>query len=199
MANTEDGKKSPSPFRASIAIAVGFIILAYTTLVVAGVVPKDRRIDNVTLAIIVAGVLCCVLLLKPNLMERLRLLELRGFKVEVLERLQERQIQQQSDLEDIRLIIPILLPEEERKHLLNVAHGKTADYKGGEPLRIALRRLCTIGLLRRRQDRQISDLHSSTKFNLADWVELTKLGRGWVHRLEELDGVAMNVPKSDEK
>ena len=187
MTVAADTKNPRFALRVGIAIAVGLLIATYTLLVVTGLVPKDQRVDTVGLAIIVVGALCCVVLLKPNLTDRLRLLEVKGFKVELLERMQERQIRQENELEDIRLIFPLLFRDSERKHLSNLARDKTAGYHGGGPLREELRRLCSIGLLHRRGGHHIGELRSEVVFDLSDYVELTDLGRRWVHRLAELD------------
>lgn len=192
----EDTKNPHFTLRVGIAIAVGIMIATYTLLIVTGLIPKDRRIDTVDLAIVVVGALCCVALLKPNLTDRLRLLEVKGFKIELLERMQERQIRQEHELEDIRLIFPLLFRDSERKHLSNLVRGKTAGYHGGAPLREELRRLCSIGLLQRRGDHHIGELHSDVVFDLSDYVELTELGRRWVHRLAELDDAAGDLTEA---
>ncbi len=189
MTVTEGPKNPRSPLRIGIAVAVVLMIGAYTLLVLSGNVSQDRRIDTVHLFIILSGVLACVVLLKPDLADRLRLLEVKGFKIELLERIRERQIRQEHELEDIRLIIPLLFRDAERKHLSNLARGKTARYHGGGPLREELRRLCSIGLLQRRGGHKISELHSDLVLDLGDYVELTDLGRRWVRRLAELEDV----------
>jgi len=189
----QDTKKPHWALRIGSVIGVGAMTAAYMLLVVTGHVPKDRRIDTVDLAIIVAGALACVVLLKPNLADRLRLLEVKGFKIELLERLQERQIRQEHELEDIRLIFPLLFHDAERKHLSNLARGKTAGYQGGNALREELRRLCSIGLLQRRGSHHIGELHSNMTFDLSDYVELTELGRRWAHRLAELEDAAADL------
>jgi hypothetical protein len=194
----EDTKKPRLALRAGIAVALGLMIAAYTLLVVTGLIPKDRRIDTVDLVIIVVGALCCVVLVKPDLTDRLRLLEVKGFKVELLERIQERQIRQEHELEDIRLIFPLLFRDSERKHLSNLTRGKTAGYHGGAPLREELRRLCSIGLLQRRGLHYIGELRNDMVFDLSDYVELTDLGRRWVHRLAELDAAAGDLSEATE-
>src|SRR6266446_2395336 len=190
---TDNTKNRRSTLRVGVAVAISLLIGIYTLLVVSGGVPNDRRIDAVHLVIIAVGALCCVLLLEPSLVDRVRRLEVKGFKIELLERIQERQIRQEHELEDIRLIIPLLFRDEERKHLSNLARGKTAGYHGGGPLREELRRLCSIGLLQRRGSHHIGELHSDVVFDLSEYVELTDLGRRWVRRLAELDDAAIEL------
>jgi hypothetical protein len=57
-------------------------------------------------------------LIYPAVLGRLHSIEGAGIKIELLE---ERQKQQQLQLDEFALILPILLPTFERKHLLNLA------------------------------------------------------------------------------
>jgi len=197
--NTKDNSKNRSfSLRAFVAAAIALLIATYTVLVVTGGVPSDRRIDFVLLVIILIGVLGCLVLLDPSLINRVRLLELKGFKIELLERLQERQIRQEHDLDDIRLIIPLLFRDHERKHLSNLGRGQTAGYHGGGALREELRRLCSIGLLQRRDDHHIAQLRNELVFDLGEYVELTDLGRRWVRRLADLEDAAKEVAKESQ-
>jgi hypothetical protein len=88
---------------------------------------------------------------------------------------------------DLRLLLPVLIPEPERKHLFNIADGKTKGYKGGGSLRSELRHLRSIGLIRKHGDRHIGELRSEGVYDLADMLELTELGRQWVAKLRGSD------------
>jgi CAP12/Pycsar effector protein, TIR domain len=87
--------------------------------------------------------------------------------------------------DDIRLVLPALIPEPERKHLLNIAHGKTQSYQGRGSLRSELRHLLYIGLIRKHPGRLIGEFTSGNRHDLADIVELTDLGKEWVAKLEK--------------
>ena len=87
------------------------------------------------------------------------------------------------DTQDLGLLLSVLIPEPEQKHLLNIADGKTKGYKGGGNLRSELRHLRSIGFLRKHADRHIGELKSDGVYDLAETVELTDLGRQWVARL----------------
>jgi DNA-binding HxlR family transcriptional regulator len=176
--------------RVLLAVVLLLLIAAYAALVVTGKIPENGRLNAVDLTIIVAAVLASIVLLRPGLTDRLRLLELKGIKIEFLERLRERQLRQEHDLEDIGLIIPLLFRDTERKHVSNLARGKTGGYHGGNSLREELRRLCSIGLLRRRGDHKISELSSNLEFDLRVYVELTELGQRWARRLAQIDEAA---------
>jgi CAP12/Pycsar effector protein, TIR domain len=85
--------------------------------------------------------------------------------------------------QDLGLLLPVLIPEPEQKHLLSIADGKTKGYKGGGSLRSELRHLRSIGLIRKYADRHIAELKSDGVYDLADIIELTELGRQWVAKL----------------
>jgi hypothetical protein len=86
--------------------------------------------------------------------------------------------------DDIGLMLPLLIPDPERRHLLNIAHGKTQAYRGGGSLRSELRNLRSMGLIQKHSGHNIADLHSDNVYDLADFVELTDLGKQWVAILE---------------
>ena len=173
--------------RRLIAVLIVVVIGAYSWGVVSGRVHSDNRLQLADLALIALAFGACSLVLNPKLTSRLRAIELQGFKVELLERVRERQLQQAQDLEDIQLIIPLLLPETERKHLKNLARRTTAGYKGNHALRTELRRLRSIGLVRTRSNRAIGDLGDGAVVDLVDYLALTDLGERWARRLAELE------------
>jgi hypothetical protein len=86
--------------------------------------------------------------------------------------------------QDLELLLPVLIPEPEQKHLLNIADGKTKGYKGGGSLRSELRHLRSIGLIRKHAERHIAELKSEGVYDIADIIELTDLGRQWVTKLK---------------
>lgn len=168
------------------AILLSCLIIIYTIQVVSGELPKDNRIDIVHLTLISLVLIGITLLLKPEILERLKLLQIANFKLEMLERVREKQIRQEQQLEDISLIIPLLLPKTERKHLFNLDQGKT-DYEGNGSLRAELRRLRSIGLIEMVNNKNVGDMKTHLKFNLANFVKLTDLGERWVRRLKEIE------------
>jgi CAP12/Pycsar effector protein, TIR domain len=89
------------------------------------------------------------------------------------------------NMQDIGLMLSVLIPEPEQTHLLNIAAGKTKDYKGGGILRAELRHLRSMGLIRKHGDRHIGELTSEGTHDIARVVELTDLGRQWVARLKD--------------
>jgi hypothetical protein len=171
----------------AIAAVLVVLVLAYSIGIVLGVISADRKIDAVHLALIVVTIFVVAVLVHPEIFDRFKRLKLSGFEVELLEKVREKQAVQENQLEDIRLILPLLLPDTERKHLLNLNRGKTGDYRGGHALRVELRRLRSIGLLEMKGGKHISDLKDGAAFDLADVVKLAPLGERWVARIKEIE------------
>jgi hypothetical protein len=109
-------------------------------------------------------------------------------KFELIEKLRERQDKQEERLADIALILPLLLPEREVKHVRNLWAHTTAGYKGNHFLRTEVRRLRSIGLLTMKEGRKVSDMKDDAEFDLANYVGLTELGRRWAVRIQEIAG-----------
>ena len=85
----------------------------------------------------------------------------------------------------------MLLQDKEVRHIRNLFIGRTERYQGSAALREELRRLRSIGLISTKADRNIADMRDGMVFDLADYVELTELGRRWAHRIQEIqDGDA---------
>lgn len=92
-----------------------------------------------------------------------------------------------KELTDIQLILPVLLPEAERKHLFNLADKKTQNYKGTHQLRTELRRLRSVKLIKMRGDKEVGKIANDLTVDLSDFVELTDLGQRWVGRIKEIE------------
>jgi Predicted nucleotide-binding protein containing TIR-like domain len=84
---------------------------------------------------------------------------------------------------EIDLMLPLVLPEPQRKHLINLAKGNTKGYTGRDSLRSELRHLRSMGLVQKLPGRNIGDMKSGMVCDLADYVELTDLGKRWAERL----------------
>lgn len=89
--------------------------------------------------------------------------------------------------EDFALMLPLLLPIAEQNHLRNLASGQTREYSGGHVVRTELRRLRSLGLVRMHRDRTVGQMQDGRRFDLADFIELTELGRHWLRRLQEIE------------
>ncbi len=192
-------KTEPTPPRHLVArvLTAGLLLLlvaAYTIGVVTGVVPQGHRIDASHLGIIVVTAVAALLLLRPDLAERLQRVEGAGFKLEMLRQVreqlseQEQALKKQEDvIDDISLDLPLLLSKGERKHLMKLKNGRAHGYRGRGSLRSEIRRLRSIGLLDMLPGRTVGQMETGTSFNLADYVRLTELGRRWVERIEQIE------------
>src|SRR6266404_3418702 len=191
--SADTSAKSPKPgwrvhrgLRIVIAVLLLAVVLAYSVGVVSGVIADSRKIDAVHFTLIVVTVLVASILVQPELLERFKRFKVSGFELEMLEKVQEKQAEQGSQLEDIRLMLPLLLPETERRHLLALDRGKTGGYRGTNALRAELRRLRT------KRYKPVGDMKDDLVFDLADSVELTSLGKRWVRRIKEIEKVEMS-------
>jgi hypothetical protein len=173
--------------RIFVAALLVILVLFYSVGVVGGWIDSRSKIDAVHLALIVLTGVLVTALVRPQTLERLKRVKLSGFELEMLARVQERQAEHQDQLDDIRLILPLLLPDTERKHLLNLKSGETQAYRGGHTLRTELRRLRSMRLLQMKPGRQVGELKDNGTFNLADFVELTKNGQRWITRVQEIE------------
>lgn len=183
---------SPAPWikssraRLLLATVVCLTAGAYTAGVVFGVISQEHRIDATNLIILGLAVLVALLLVKPDALDQLRRLKLAGFELEI-EKLKRGQELQQGQLEAISLLLPLVLREEEIKHLRNLSEARTSGYVGGHPVRTELRRLATLGLIERIDGRMMRELKDNFNFNLANYVRLTPFGRRIVTQLEEIE------------
>lgn len=136
-----------------------------------------ERFDTTTLSylVVAAGIL---------LFRSIKTFSFGDVKLEMLEKVQERQAKQENKLDDIELIIPLLLPKSQQKHLVNLIQGKT-NYTGRGSLQYELRRLASNRLIKRK--RTIEEIKTGAKIDLADYVELTNLGKRWARRIKELE------------
>jgi hypothetical protein len=166
--------KASVTVRILVGAAVVGLTLAYTAARLLGV---GHPLEAVNLGLIAMAAVCLVFLIYPGVLGRLHS-KGAGIKIELLE---ERQKQQQLQLDEFALILPILLPTYERKHLLKLAAGDTKDYVGNDSLRLELRRLRSVGLIRNTQP--IGSITDGREVDLSAFAQLTDLGRRWVPRL----------------
>lgn len=192
--NTNRQQKQNMRIRVCFALAIGLVVSAYIVATVLGKIPEDQQIDAVHFGIIVFSCGIILLLLKPSITDRLKRFEGAGFKLEMLEQVKENQDKQAHELDqqaqlldDISLMLPLLLPKNERKHLMNLDRRKTAGYKGNSAFRSEIRRLRSIGLLEMLNGRYVGHMKSGKEFDLAHYVQLTDLGHRWVERIKQIE------------
>jgi hypothetical protein len=179
--NPRDTELNRKPKRSSrhnwvLASLIVLLVLGYTIAVITDTIKSADRIDAVDLALIALGALFVVALINPQVLQRIRILELGSLKFELRE-VKIEQAAQKYALDEITTILGILLPEKEQNHLVFLVRDKAAEYTGGYPMRTELRHLRSIGLIQMRPGHTIEEMRSNMHFNLTDYVELTDLGR----------------------
>lgn len=167
------------------AVILTLLAIAYVGSVVTGRVADHRKIDAVTLTVIVLAGVAAAVLWNPQAFSRLTLFELGSFKLQLAD-VRKQQAEQADQLQSIRLLLPLLLTVREQKHLMNVSNGTTEGYQGNNDVRTELRRLRSLGLIRMRDGKQVGKMSDSLKFDLSDFVRLTSLGSEWVERIQEI-------------
>ncbi|MCI5144827.1 MAG: hypothetical protein D3923_04700 [Candidatus Electrothrix sp. AR3] len=173
----------------NITLATFLIIIgiSYTLLVVLGEIPQANQLSATHLVLLIFLSIWVLFLVSPDTLKRVKLLELSGFKMELLERVQEKQIKQTEALDTISLVIPLLLPKMEQKHLVNLSVGKTEKYRGGSVLRLELRRLRSFGLIEMTNRGYVAHLIDNKIFDLSYYVKLTRLGKRWARQINQLE------------
>jgi hypothetical protein len=90
-----------------------------------------------------------------------------------------------QEVGDLDLALSRAVPQQEQKHLLNLAEGRTRGYEGRGSLRSELRNLVSMGLVKKLSGRHIGDMKSGMVYDLADFVNLTARGRRWADRIKQ--------------
>jgi hypothetical protein len=119
------------------------------------------------------------------MLDQISLVEILGIKLQI-DKVAAKQALQQNDLRDIDLILPLLIPENERKHLLELGNNSPNTYDGRDSLLGELRRLRSVGLIKTQPGMQIGYMKRGSKFALDHYVALTELGNRWTQRIKEL-------------
>ncbi|HET7784827.1 MAG TPA: hypothetical protein VFL36_02550 [Myxococcales bacterium] len=176
-----------------MAVVIVLLLAAYTGAVLEGAIPESRKIDSAHLALLALGVFSVLVICYPRMFSRVQSFEVAGVKAS-FEGLLAAQARQQTELDLIRFVLPLLLPDMERKHLLNLSSLATRGYKGNTSVRAELRRLRSMGLIRMQPDKNVHDIKDNVEVDLGLFVALTPLGRLWVERIEELERTQAREP-----
>ena len=161
---------------------LGLALVAYITAVITGRVPAGQRISIGDLAVLVVGITVVVLLLRPQMLDIVQLVEVGNVKLQLRD-LRDQQQVQRRELADIRFLLRMLVTDNERRHLQNLDAGTTSDYRFSSGLPAELRRLRSADLIRSK--RYVYQLPTDATFDLSDFVELTDRGRDYLMRSAE--------------
>jgi hypothetical protein len=178
-------------FRYAAAGTIGLAVLAYILALVLGALPEKAHIDFAAIVLVVVAAAGVALLFSPKwdatvleALTRVRAFQFATLKVE-LETIRAQQDEQTLTLELFQLLAPLVLPDAEQKHLLNLRLGRTDGYQGNHEVRSELRRLRYLGLIT--NSRPIGSAADGSIFDLATLVQLTPPGAKWARQLEEME------------
>jgi len=149
--------------------------IGYTIAVLCGWITEKQKLNSVNLATLVLVLLAVLIWFRPRMLDQISLVEILGIKFQ-MHRVEANLALQQKQLEDIRLILPLLIPENERKHLLELGNNRPNTYEGRDSLRSELRRLRSVGIIKTKDGMQIAYMRDDSKFALNQYIELKDLG-----------------------
>jgi hypothetical protein len=167
-----------------LQFVIAFLITAYVVAVLAGKIQKDNKIDTATLGLIGLAAIVIGVIRRPDILHTIKHIEFAGLKVDIEKKLQKQDVELNAMLS---LVAPILLPTEERKHLLNLADGKTDHYIGNNNVRSELRHLRSMKLISMHGNQPLAFIQDGKEFDLANYVELTDLGKEWARKIREIE------------
>jgi hypothetical protein len=159
-------------------------VVIYLAAVLAGWVPAGRRLGVPELAVVVIGMAIAASILSPELIRNVSRFRLGSIELELRE-INQGQRDQQQQLRDVRLFMMLLLSERERQFLKELSEGSPAVHAGSDELRAQLRRLRSVGLIRRSGPRYIRELVDGQRHDIRSVVELTDDGRRYVQQTAE--------------
>jgi hypothetical protein len=114
-----------------------------------------------------------------------------------LHNVSERQRSQEIETEFLRMILPVVIPKEERGHLFNLVAKRTENYEGRSSLRRELRNLRSMQLIRMKNGKHMREIADGMKVDVADYVELTESGQFWMGRMKDIEGIDPERPLDD--
>jgi hypothetical protein len=159
-----------------------FVSVAAITVAALHIAEPAWKIDSIAIALLVGAAL-------PWLGEILDSVQLPGGGGFTY---RERVKNVEGRVDELRDILPLLLPPYLMDHLKNLAHHMTRPYYTDQPLINNLRALRNMGLIdvlpgRKSEGKGIGSLANVYEFDLADWVYLTQAGDRWVKKAAELE------------
>ncbi|MGD8782333.1 MAG: hypothetical protein PVH88_25650 [Ignavibacteria bacterium] len=184
--STSKGNKT-LVFRILLAFTIIILVVLYTGGVVTGNIPENQQINAVHLGIMIFASILVALLIRPKLIERLKVFKTRNIEIEWFEKVVKMQDKQANRLDGISLILPLLLPGNERNHLKNLRNGQADAYIGSDELKAELRRIRSMSLLKMKPNHTVGEIENGKQFDLSEFVELTNIGKQWIERIIEIE------------
>jgi pentatricopeptide repeat protein len=178
----------------AIALLLLGAYIAYIVLVLMGKISASRQVTITNLVVIVVVLIIIAILIRPQVLSNVQEFGVGSLSVKMREQLkdiQNTQKDQGRNLEEIHFILKTLVTTSEMSHLRKLANGRATNYKLSPALVAELRRLRDVGLIESKakeegRKQRIGDLPSS-RFNLADYVEITPRGNEYINRIREME------------
>ncbi|HXU59608.1 MAG TPA: hypothetical protein VN710_12700 [Verrucomicrobiae bacterium] len=178
--------------RLLMAGAICVLMVVYVAALVTGHISDKAKIDLSTVAVVLICLCGIFALVTPGMLpafkeflSRVTSVEIASMKVQVAD-IRAKQLDQSATLELISLILPLVLGDRERKHLVNLYRKRTKDYVGNHDLRAELRRLRYLTLIVN-PGAPIGSAKDASTFDLAELVQLTSFGRKWARQIDDME------------
>lgn len=78
-------------FALGVTLLVALSVVGYVVLLVLGELPENRRINATELTMLIFVVIVLMLTVRPQILDRIKLLQVLGFKLEMIEKVEKRQ------------------------------------------------------------------------------------------------------------
>jgi hypothetical protein len=150
------------------------------------VVSERQRLQPLELSVFLIVAMVVLFVAFPQIADRV--LSVKVAKVLEIELAQVRKQQTEHgiQLDSIRFIVPLLIPEVKRRHLINLYEKKTT-YRGSQPLRTELRDMRAAGLVRVPRGKTVHEISDNRDVDLSNYVELTDVGAFWAKESQKLE------------
>jgi hypothetical protein len=172
------------------ASLIGLATAAYVGAIVLGLIPESRRLDTTSIVLLIVAGVVALLIVNPSAIEALSSVSVGSFKAEFAQ-LRSEQAAQRQQVDSISAVLALLLTEGEQDYLLRLGQGQTDQLTGSHDLRTDLRKLRGMRLLQMTKDamgkdKTVASIADGMNVDLADFVNLTDLGRRIVAELERI-------------
>ena len=166
-----------------VTLIITILVFTYTIGIVLGYIDAKNRIDGVNLSVILITTLIISLLWWPQAFENIT-----GIEISNILKITKDVKKLQDNQEQHKLMLPLLLPEKERRHLVHLLENRTSAYGSSSYLRNDLRHLRSMGLIEMCNNYRIADIKGLPNFDLASYVRLTTpTGIYWARECKKLE------------
>ncbi len=184
--NQKENKILEKVIRIGLSFVIISIVILYIWAIIFGKIQDDNKLKITDLATIVLASIIILMILYPEFTDKIKTFSFGSLKFELKE-VRKKQAEQESKLDDITLILPLLLPKSKQELLINLADHKTENYKWDHSIRSDLRELRNTKLIKSLPGTQIGELRENPQKDIYTLIALTDLGAQWVKRIKEIN------------